>query len=93
MSMSTHVIGIKPPDTKWRKMKAIYDACVEAEIDPPDEVQKFFVWEKPDPKGVIADIKNHECCSLYKDNISEGFEIDLKKLPKDITIIRFYNSW
>ena len=29
MGMSTRVEGFKPVDDKWRKMKAIHDACME----------------------------------------------------------------
>lgn len=89
MSMSTHVVGFKPPDEKWKKMKAVYDACIEAGTEVPSSVTDFFNYEPPDPAGVEVEIKARE----WKDDMCEGYEIDLKSLPKDVTIIRFYNSY
>lgn len=95
MGMSTHVYGIKPPDDTWRRMKAVYEACEDAGILPPPEVDQFFDHEKPDDKGVIVglDCPAHEAVTEYSDNSREGYEIDLSKLPKDIKIVRFLNSW
>jgi hypothetical protein len=47
MGMSTHVVGFKPPDEKWRKMKAVWDACEAAGTDPPAAVSKFFEGDVP----------------------------------------------
>jgi hypothetical protein len=94
MSMSTHVIGFRPADEKWKKMKAVWDTCKQAGIEPPDEVDDFFGGSPPDDAGVEVDLEDYECCSNWNDNISrEGFEINLDKLPKGIKIIRFYNSY
>jgi hypothetical protein len=95
MSMSTHVIGIKPPDEKWIAMKKIWDACQEAGVDPPVKVERFFESDygsSPDPQGVIVEIPK-DAKRNYQGECSDGFEIDVRKLPPDVTIIRFYNSW
>lgn len=91
--MSTHVVGFKPPDDKWKKMKAAWDACEEAEIEVPEEVEEFFGGEPPDEAGVTVEIDGHECCKEYSEEGSSGYEIDISKLPKDVRIIRVYNSW
>jgi hypothetical protein len=93
MGMSTHVVGFRPPDEKWKKMKAVWDACEAAGTDIPKDVERFFNGESPDDQGVAIDIKDHACCESYDGDGSQGFEIDLKKLPPDVTIIRFYNSY
>lgn len=93
MSMSSHVVGFKPPDAKWKKMKKVYDACQEAGTDLPDDVDKFFNGEPPDDAGVEVDLEDHACCKPYGGDSSDGFDIDVTKLPKDVTIIRFYNSY
>jgi len=93
MSMSTRVIGIKPPDEKWRHMKAAYEACIKAQIPVPKEIDVYFDYEEPDPVGVVVDLHSHDSVRSYRDDASEGLEVDLKKLPKDITILRFVNSW
>lgn len=93
MSMSTSVVGFRPPDEKWRKMKAVWDACVIADTDTPDEVDDFFGGQYPDEQGVIVDIEETEAVKEWCDDSSSGFEVDITKLPKDVKIIRFFNSW
>lgn len=93
MGMSTHVVGFKPPDDKWKKMKAVWDACSKAGISVPDDVLEFFGHATPDSKGVEVEIEDHECCDEYNARESQGFEINIKKLPPDVTVIRFYNSY
>ena len=93
MGMSTNVVGFKPPDGKWKKMKAIYDACIDAGVYPPKQVEEFFGFEKPDSAGVEVELKKHTCCSEYKAEAQSGFEIDVTKLPADVKIIRFFNGW
>ena len=89
MSMSTHIIGFRPTDERWKKMKAIWDSCEEMNINIPDEVSEFFQGEKPDPTGIEVSLPNRK----WNDEYREGFEIDVKAIPKNVTIIRFYNSW
>lgn len=93
MSVSTHVVGIKPPDAKWKKMKIVYDACIKAGVDVPEEVDKFFDGHKPDEKGVLIDLKEGNGVSHYNADMEDGYEIELAKLPKGIKIIRFVNSY
>ena len=89
MSMSSNVIGFKPPDEKWRQMKLVYDACRTAGVDVPETVNEFFNHEKPDDMGVVVEIPFHE----YRDDMQEGFEVHLLELPADIRVIRFFNSY
>lgn len=89
MGMSTHVVGFRPPDEKWKKMKAVWDACKVAKTEIPESVVDFFNGETPDPAGVEVEIKAKD----WSMDSASGYEIDLDKLPKDIKTIRFYNSW
>jgi hypothetical protein len=96
MGMSTHVKGFKPPGEKWQQMKAVYDACMAANIEVPGEVSGYFEDGTPDPNGV--EIRESELTAAgalrdWKDDNRDGFEIDVTKLPADVTVIRFYNSW
>ena len=93
MGMSTHVVGIKPPDKVWKTMKDAYDACVLAKVEVPEEILEFFNHEKPDDAGVIVEIDDTEAVSEYNEDGVDGFNVDIKKLPRDVTIIRFYNSY
>lgn len=95
MSMSTHIIGIRPPDDHWRRMKEVWDACKMAEVTPPVAVSEFFNHETPDDKGVTVDLKYSDDPSVseWYDTAANGYEVDITKLPSDVTIIRFYNAW
>jgi hypothetical protein len=94
--MSTHVIGFRPPDERWLQMKKIWESCINAGIDPPAEVESFFGEDGgPDPAGVVIDLDNTGCITEYSDAdlCQDGIEIDVRKLPKDIYILRFINSY
>lgn len=91
MGMSTHVIGFRPPDDKFKKMKAIYDQCYELGVSVPDEVEDFFESSSPDDSGVEVGIS--EAIEPWQADMEDGYQVDLAKLPKDIRYIRFYNSY
>jgi hypothetical protein len=96
MGMSTHVVGFKPPDEKWQRMKAAWDACKTAGVDVPEEIERYFEGEEPDPQGVeIDDDALTQCGALtpWTDDYAEGFQLEISKLPRDVRVIRFYNSW
>lgn len=93
MSMNTNIIGFKPPDEKWKKMKAVYDACNSANTALPTEVDDFFNGEHPDSSGVEVRLDDTACCRGYSEEMRDGFEILLDKVPKDVKIIRFWNSY
>lgn len=92
MGMSTHVVGIIPPDDVWKKMKAAYDSCVAAGVSIPGEVDQFFNGETPDPAGVVVEL-GAPCVEKWSDDSRSGFEVDVTKLPPHVRIVRFYNSW
>ena len=93
MSHRLHVVGFRPPDETWHRMKAAYDACNSANVPIPKEVDDYFGDEEPDPSGVEIKLTNHECCEDYSPEMVEGFEVDLTKLPKGITKLRFTVNW
>ena len=102
MGMSTHAVGFKPPDEKWLKMKAIWDACRAGGVEVPADVGAFFGWNDPSAAGVAVDQKTLVACGavafLSDGERSErdcggGMEIDIRKLPPDVTIVRIVNSW
>ena len=67
-----------------------------AGINPPAEVSEFFDDEPPDDKGVITFLSSKPRCPGVTDFVTSyqaGFDVEISKLPKDIAILRFYNSW
>jgi len=92
MGMSTYVVGFKPPDDKWNKMKEIWETCEGADVSIPDEVFDFFEYEEPGDKPVM-EVKLGDACKEWGNESSKGYEVDVSKLPKDVKFIRFVNSW
>jgi hypothetical protein len=90
MGMSTHVIGFKPPDEKWKSMKIIYDQCEKMGVPIPDEVEEFFGWDIPDEAGVQVSIPTQR---WHDGNSQSGYELKVEDIPKDIKTIRFFNAW
>ncbi len=97
MGVSLEVVGFHPPDKKWKEMKAAYDACKRVGIEPPVEVLEFFDWREPDDRGVecdfIRDDKYKPLATEWKEEMAEGVEIELGKLPANITHLRVYISY
>lgn len=94
MGMSTHIVGFRPADEKWRAMKAVYDACKVATIEVPSEVLQFFNYETPDEQGVSISLERDSAAVRpWKDDYRQGFEVEISALDPTIKIIRFFNSW
>lgn len=93
MGMSTHVMGIRPADATFRKMRAVWDACDAAGITVPEDVLAFFNNERPDAEGVVVEIEKSTAVKRWKLRDSEGYEVDLTKLDPTVKIVRFYNSY
>ena len=91
MSMTTHAYGIVPPDKEYKRMKAVWDVCMEARIEIPEAVDAFFEGEEPEEKGMKINITYtvNDC----SESSSTGYEIDLSQLPEKVKFIRFVNSW
>lgn len=89
MGMSTHVMGFHPPDERFMCMKSIWDKCTEAGVSIPEEVSKFFGHKTPDDVGIQVDIPYRK----YSGDMVSGIEIDIQKIPPQVTVIRFVNSY
>jgi hypothetical protein len=91
MGMSTHVIGFVPPDAEWKAKKLAYDSCKAAGVDPPTKLQDFFGWSVPDEHGREADLG--DSLREWRDDYRQGYEVEIAKLPQNVKVLRFYNSW
>ena len=97
MSMSTCVMGIRPPDDEWKKRVAAWKACKEAYLDPPQELEEYFdnlnCYDPEEDQGPLISLGDEPYCKKYNSEGASGFEIEIAKLPKGLTHIRFFNSW
>lgn len=93
MSMSMHVVGYKPADETWTKMKAAWDACCAAGVDSPKSVSAFFDGEYPgDAPGKDVDIIGLGA-KPWNSGYSAGYEVDITALPEGVRFVRFYCAW
>ncbi len=94
MSMNTNVVGFKPTDETWEKMKAVWVACEKASLEIPKDVGEFFDWNDPkEMSGMKVSIEGTDAVSPWSSEMQEGYEVDIRKLPKGVNIVRFYNSF
>lgn len=93
MSMSTHVIGIRPATAEYKKKVAAYEACQAAGVAIPRELEEYFNGESPNPDGMEVEIEDTDAVDEYNDDSQQGFDVNIKELPKGVTIIRFYNAY
>lgn len=92
MGMSMHVIGFKAADAKWRRMAAVWNSCAAAKIPMPKEVHDYFGGVDPAGREGM-EVHLGDALSKWCREDSEGYEVDVKRLPPDVSAIRFYNSW
>jgi uncharacterized protein YcnI len=98
MSMSTRVVGFRPPDEEWQRHKAVWDACQFAGVRVPDETNRFFMGTTPDPAGIEVELtrvssRSGWVANEYKGDMEEGYEVMVAEIPEGVTRIRFVNSW
>lgn len=92
MGMSTHVVGFVPRDETWEKYEKVYISCKEAGVEPPAEVMEFFDWKDPrNSPGKEVDIES--AVEEYRAEMRDGYTINLSELPKNVTVVRVYNSY
>lgn len=93
MGMYTYVKGFVPPDEKWQKMKTIWDACESAGVSTPKEVGDFFDWTSPTDAGMEVSLPGAVTEGKGSHDMEQAWDVDISKLPKNVTIIRFVNSY
>lgn len=92
--MDCYVNGIKPANEKFKQMKAIWDMCDKADIKVPEEVGDFFGWEEPSQYGVVVSQNElGDAIEELKEEYTDGYLVYLDRLPKDVKVLKFYNSY
>lgn len=91
MSLYTYAQGLKPKTDEYNKKLQVYNLCVELNIPVPHEIELFFHGEVCED-GIVCDLPKGSV-KKYRNNMRELLEVDLTKIPPDVTKIRFCNSW
>ena len=94
MGISVNIQGLKPVTEDYKKRLYIYKSCRELGIRPPEEIEEYFEYDsEPCDEGIIVRFKENvvkessdaDYCRYY-------YDVDLSKLPNDITKVRFVIS-
>jgi hypothetical protein len=99
MSVSTNFIALKDKDKIFQNHKKVLIACKRAKVSLPKETAEYCGsddWELAEEN--ISEKLEVELIEgkHYNEILTEsenGFEVLIKKLPKEVTKIRFTNSW
>ena len=90
MSMNTRVVLLRDKaDFEHQKKVKVLRACVEAGVDMPEEIEKYFASTHDEDLPLEVDFEARK----WGDDYRQGFEIDIVDLPEGVKTIRFYNSW
>lgn len=97
MGMSTYAQAFRDLDGKFNKMLEIKRYCEKNEVSYPKEVQEYFGGKAGTEEQFLIDgmreISIGEVVREWRNDHSEGIEIDLEDLPPEVKTIRFVNSW
>jgi len=96
--MSTHIVAFIPDtDKEYQRHKKILQACSEGEVSLPPETANYFGYELPEDylleDKLSVNLERGVHYEDWRDESSAGFEVDLTKIPKGVTKLRFYNNW
>lgn len=96
--MSTHIMGfVSDQDPDFQRHKKVFDVCLEAGVSLPKETAAYFGDDHPYDELVDNklkfDLEKDVHYKVYREDMSEGFEVDISKLPAGVSKIRFYNSY
>lgn len=96
---SVNVVGIRPPDAEWEKMKAVWDSCEEAGIEVPKKVEDYFGGEgkAPHEEGLCVKVEAEIChsddermCLDINCNRGSYMLIEMAQLPANITHLKVW---
>ena len=89
MSVDLVVSGFAAPDKRYKAMLNVLNACKEANIVIPEEVDTFFDGDyNPDPDGMVAPLG--DCLLTSKSYGCTGHTIDVSLIPSNVTHIKIY---
>lgn len=82
------VVGLSFPDDTWRKMRAVYDACEDAGLSVPSKVLEYFDYKEPNERGLEINLTVSDAVREDMVETREVVEIELSKIPANITVLR-----
>lgn len=83
------VYGLRAMDEEFAAKKAVYDACIAANVTLPPEIAKFFSNRPPEAHGVHVNV-NFIVSESLESADSKGVILDLTKLPEDVDRLKIW---
>ena len=97
MSMSTHIQAFRDMNGEFKKMLEILLFCREKGVSLPKEVEEYFGdnadYDEDEIKDEMLEIDITSLVRDWTSTSADGYEVDVKDLPKEVKTLRFYNSW
>lgn len=94
MGMSMHIIAFVPDtDPEYLKHKKVSEVCNDAGVSLPLETAQYFKGCEDAEDKLQANLVYGVHYKEWSADMQEGIEVDITKLPKGVTKIRFYNSF
>jgi hypothetical protein len=97
MSMSTYIQAFRDFDSKWNEMMKIKLLCDKNKISYPKEVSDYFGEEAEESQSYLEQelnkIDTKKWTKEWNEDSRQGFEIEVKDIPKEVKTIRFVNSY
>ena len=93
MSESYHIHGICEPDAKWKEYQEILSICERNNVETPAEVQEYFEDSDPELSGVTMQLGPADGVTKYSADMRTGFDVEIAKLPDNVTKLRFFVSY
>lgn len=100
MSMYTRIRAFIPDtDETYQKHKKVLLACLDADVSLPKETADYFDSQEPYEELLNEKLEIELTKGVHyndwetDDEYSEGFEVELKNIPKGVTKIIFCNVY
>lgn len=94
MGISIHLKGLRDLDGKFKDMLDLKHLCDKTGVNYPKELDDYFRGQTYENEKYLKELL--ETVSLkkrdFREDNSEGFEIDLKDIPEEVKTLRFYIS-
>lgn len=98
MGMTSRIRAFIPDtDETYQRHKKVLLVCLETNIGLPKETSEYFGCNYADEslleEKLEISLKMGTHFEEYSADMTEGFEVDLTKLPQGVTKLRFENSY
>ena len=97
MSMSTRVEAFRDMDGEFAKMLRAKTFCDEQHLSYPKEAQDYFGkyagYNEAGLRDAFLLVDIDHLLTEYHDGSSDGFELEVARLPQEVKTLRFFNCW